>query len=164
MAQHKTKKCYGCHQVFRREELVDYASPRAKILQSYCPACLQEKQAKDRFSDRVCTIFGIKSPGARIWGDRKRLKETYGYTDDIIIDCLDYIYNVEKKKKTSESLCLINPITVEKMLKYKRNQTIMAQELTQAMQTELKEYIVPIKENTKKVKITTWNPDDWLED
>ena len=117
---HLTKQCYECKQQFRREELVDYASPKAKITHSYCRACLEKKQARDNFSAKVSEIFGIKSPGPRIWTERKRLFETYGYTDDTIIDCLDYLYKVEKYKKFVESIALVTPTTVERAQRYKK--------------------------------------------
>lgn len=158
-----TKQCYNCKEQFRKTELVDYASPRSKAMYSYCPKCLKERQARDLFFDKVCTIFGLKSPGPRIWTERKRLQETYGYTDDIIIDCLDYIYCVEKKKKLAESLCLVNPTTVEKMLQYKSAKEHEGLSIAQAAQIETKEYIVPIKENNKQKK-ESWDPDDWLDD
>lgn len=158
-----TKKCYGCKQDFRREELVDYASPMAKTMQSYCPKCLAEKQAREKFSNKVCMIFGIKSPGPRIWTERKRLIETYGYTDDIIVDCLEYIYIVEKKKKFAESLCLVNPPTVEKMKRWKTSEEYKARELARAVKMQTREYIVPIKENTTNNK-EILNADDYLEE
>ena len=155
----KTKKCYGCKQSFLREELINYASPSGATLYSYCPKCYQEKISRDKFAQKVCVIFGLKTPGPRIWAERKRLINTYGYTDDTIIDCLDYIYNIENKKKLSESICLVNPTTINRMLKYKQ---VKAQQITQSLNTQTKDYVVPIKENTtKKVE---WDPDDWLDD
>ena len=158
-----TKKCHGCNQVFRREELIDYASPGPKTMYSYCPKCLEEKHAREAFSIKVCTIFGLKSPGPRIWTERKRLYDKYGYTDNVIIDCLEYIYYVEKKKKLVESLCLVTPYMVDKMMKYKNKQAAQAASLVRAMNTEMTEYVVPIRENVSKKK-ESWNPEDWLED
>lgn len=157
-----TKQCYECHEQFRKTELIDYASPTARILHSYCPKCLAEKQARDRFSEKVCNIFGIKQPGPRLWTERKRLQDKYGYTDDTIVDCLDYIYNVEKAKKLTESLCLVTPTTIEKMQHYKHKKEIVSNNIIQAMQQPQIEHIVPIKK-TEKQKVE-WNPDDWLED
>lgn len=131
-------------------------------MHSYCPKCFKEKQARERFSNKVCSIFGLKSPGPRIWKERERLQNTYGYTDDIIIDCLDYIYCVEKKKKLAESLCLVTPYAVKKMLRYKKTQENKASNIIRAVRTETNEYVVPIKENTTKKK-ESWNPDDWLD-
>lgn len=156
------KQCFSCKEKFNKQELVDYASPYAKILHSYCPKCLKEKQAKDRFSDKVTLIFGIKAPGGRIWTERKRLIEKYGYTDDILIDCLDYIYKVEKKKVLAESLCLITPATVDKMRQYKREQEKQSLSLAAATNTSTQEYIVPIQENHKK-NIINYDLDEWLD-
>ena len=159
-----TKQCYGCKQEFRKDELVDYAAPLAKTLHSYCPKCLAEKQSRERFSNKVCMIFGIKTPGPRIWTERKRLIDTYGYTDDIIIDCLEYIYKVENKRKFAESLCLVNPVSVEKMRKWKKSEDYKAAQIARAMmETQAVEHIVPIKENSinNKQKI---NADDFLEE
>lgn len=158
-----TKQCYSCKQQFLKTELVDYASPRANTLHSYCHKCLMEKQAKDRFSEKVCEIFGVKAPGPRIWTERKRLQATYGYTDDTIIDCLDYIYNIENKKKLVESLCLIRPDTINRMLEYRSKSVREGNKIAQAIATEQQEYIVPIKEN-KTVQKSMINPDDWLDD
>ena len=163
MGVRAVKQCHICKEKFRREELIDYAAPGTKSMYSYCPECFKKKQAKERFSNKVCSIFGLKSPGPRIWKERQRLQDTYGYTDDTIIDCLDYIYCVEKKKKLAESLCLVQPYMVEKMMKYKARKEHEAMNIVRAAKTEVKEYIVPIKENTTKKK-ESLNPDDWLED
>ena len=53
----KSKKCFECKKSFPRYELVDYASPNSKSMQSYCPECLQKKQNRDKFSAAVCMIF-----------------------------------------------------------------------------------------------------------
>lgn len=162
MGVRAVKQCYICKKKFRREELIDYATPGTKAMYSYCPECFKKKQAKERFSNKVCSIFGLKSPGPRIWKERQRLQDTYGYTDDTIIDCLDYIYYVEKKKKLAESLCLVTPYTVEKMMRYKEKKEREAKNIAKASTTKTKEYVVPIKENTTKRK-ESWNPDDWLD-
>ena len=139
----KVKQCYGCKVQFRREELIDYAAPGTKTMHSYCAKCSGEKHAREAFANKVCTIFGLKSPGPRIWKERERLQNNYGYTD--------------------ESLCLVQPYMVEKMMRYKATKEHEAANIARAAQTEVKEYIVPIKENTN-VKKESWNPDDWLED
>ncbi len=157
-----TKKCFGCKQEFRKEELVDYASPAAKQTHSYCVNCLREKQDRDNFSIKVCQIFGLKVPGPRIWTERMRLKNTYGYTDSILIDALDYIYNVEHRKKLSESLCLITPSLVSKMLKYKQKQATIGNSIAQAYNLETTIQVMPVEE--KEIKKTSWEPDDWLDD
>ena len=158
-----TKKCYTCKQLFREDQLTGYCSPKAKTPHNYCINCLQEKIARDKFSDQICIIFGVKAPGPRIWTERKRLKDKYGYTDDIILDCLDYIYNVKKKYKKAESLCLVTPIMVEEMLRYKKHKLNEVNHIAQAMATEMKDYVAPVKENNNK-KTKEWDPDEWLED
>ena len=156
-----TRKCAGCKQDIRKEEMVEYFSPSGKTSHWFCPACLKEKQERERFSNKVCEIFGIQSPGPIIWTQRKRLQDTYGYTDDAIIDCLDYIYNVVKLDKLSESLVLVNPRNMNNMKAWRADRQARAGSIAAAIaNTPLHEYIVPIKENkTKKKEI---NLDDAL--
>ena len=144
-----TKKCYNCKESFRTTELIGYTGPRAKNPQFYCPKCLVERQARDEFSDKVCEIFGIKVPGPRIWTERKRLMETYGYTDNIIIDCLDYIYNIKKYNKLAESLCLIKPPLVNEMMNYKRQQENEGSKIARAATTKIETINVNARENNK---------------
>lgn len=160
-----TRKCFGCKQDFRKTELIQYASVNAQTAQWYCQNCLKEKQDREKFSNKVCNIFGIKTPGPRIWTERKRLIDTYGYTDDLIIDCLDYIYNVEQKKKISETLALVNPSSMDKMLQWKRVQNNKAQSIINAItNTQITEYVVPIKEaQEKEIDLELLNADDFLE-
>lgn len=157
----KTKICFACKKPFRVEELVAYSSSKGTILHNYCPTCLKEKQARDNFSDTVCRIFGLKAPGPQIWTERKRLRDKYGYTDDVIVQCLDYLYTVLKKKKLAESLCLVTPITVNEALKYR---DANARKITNGMTMETKEYFVPIQENQDERKKDDFDLDDWLDD
>lgn len=159
----KTLKCYGCKESFPKSQLISYTSIRAKNPQNYCPKCLEEKKAREAFSEKVCAIFGLKAPGPRIWTERKRLIDNYGYTDSVIIECLDYIYKVEKKKKLSESLFLVSPTMIDKMMQYKRIEQNENKKIVAAMQTSSKEFVVPISENTSK-KNNKWNPEEWLLD
>lgn len=146
-----TRKCAECKQDFRKEELVEYFSNTGKTSAWYCPTCLAERQAREKFSNKVCEIFGLKSPGPRIWTERKRLRENYGYTDNSIVDCLDYIYNVLKRGKLAESLILVNPTNMAKMKAWKSEKKAQAGVLAAAMaQPEMKEYVVPVQENTSK--------------
>lgn len=158
----KTLKCYECKELFPRDQLVAYASPDAKVMHNYCPKCLQEKQMREAFAAKVCQIFGIKNPGPRIWTERKRIQNTYGYTDQVLIDTLDYIYNVENKKKLADSLCLITPTTVDKMMAHKKNEENKGIGLIAAAQVKLTEHVVPIKENTS-CKNHRVNIDDFLD-
>ena len=148
-----TRKCSGCKNDFHKDELIQYATLSGKTTYWYCPACYEEKLARERFSNKVCEIFGIKSPGPRIWTERKRLKNEYGYTDDAIVDCLDYIYNVSKKDKLSESLALVGPRSMANMKAWRADRQARAGSIAAAIaNTETHEYVVPIKENTSKKK------------
>lgn len=158
-----TLKCYGCKEVFRREELISYASPNAKTSNNYCPKCYAEKLAREKFSQTVCQIFGLKAPGPRIWAERERLRDTYGYTDDTICDCLKYIYEVNKTKKLSESLCLVTPTNVEKMMKMKRNQEFRKNVIDEAMHTKYNVKYIDVRENEGYQDNEQYNLDELLD-
>lgn len=148
-----TRKCAGCKQTFHKDELIQYASISGKTTYWFCKECYSEKLAREKFSLKVCEIFGIKSPGPRIWTERKRLRDKYGYTDDAIIDCLDYIYNVVKKNKLTESLALVNPKSMHNMKTWRADNQARASSVAAAIATtETKEYIVPVRENNSKKK------------
>lgn len=159
----KTRVCFKCKESFLIDDMVSYASARAKQSHWYCKKCYEEKLKKDEFSDAVCKIFGIKMPGPRIWTERKRLIDTYGYTDQTIVDCLNYLYNIKKMKKLAESLCLVTPTTIHEMLEYQRQKAFEATYLAVAIQAEQNEYVVPIQKKKKKAKIE-YDPDEWLDD
>jgi len=159
----KTRVCFICKKAFLKNDMHEYASARAKQLHWYCEKCYKEKIERENFSDAVCKIFGIKMPGPRIWTERKRLIDTYGYTDNTIIDCLYYLYEVKKMKKLAESLCLITPITVNEMLQYKKQKSVEASQLAAAMQQEQTEYIVPTQKK-KHIHKIEYDPDEWLDD
>ena len=156
-----TRKCFECKQDIRKEEMVEYFTASGKTSHWYCRTCLAEKQARERFANKVCELFGIQAPGPIIWTQRKRLRDTYGYTDDMIIDCLDYIYNVLKMKKLSESLVLVNPRNMIGMKAWRADKQALAGSIAAAIaNTKMHEYIVPIEEKRKKKK--TINLDDAL--
>lgn len=158
-----THKCFSCKETFLTAHMSKIFSASGKTSQWYCPKCANEKHAREAFSNKVCQIFGIKSPGPRIWTERKRLQDNYGYTDDTIVNCLDYIYNVKKMKKLAESLTLVTPSMVDEMMDYRKSEEKRNKNIISAMNTELKEYIVPLqkKKIRKKEKM---NPDDYLFD
>lgn len=158
----KEKMCYTCKQKFPRKELIDYASIGTKTMHSYCLKCYKERLEREKFSEKVCSIFGIKTPGPRIWSERKRIQEKYGYTDDTIIECLNYIYNIEKIKKISETLFFVNPINVEKAIKYKEKEQYNNYKIITSINVPMQEHIVTAQENIKSNK-QNWNPDDWIE-
>lgn len=146
-----TRKCYGCKQDIRKDEMIQYTTLSGKSSYWFCKDCYEERILREKFQLKVCEIFGIKAPGPRIWTERKRLKNTYGYTDSAIIDCLDYIYNEKKMSKLAESLALVNPRSMMEMKAWRSGKKAQASGIAAAIaNTETKEYIVPIKENTKK--------------
>jgi len=146
-----TRKCKGCRQDILKEEMVQYATPSGKTVYWFCRECYEDKIAREKFQTKVCEIFGIKSPGPVIWTQRKRLRETYGYTDDAIVDCLDYIYNVEHMNKLTESLGLVGPRSMINMKKWRATKKAQASSIAAAIaNTETKEYIVPVQEKKKK--------------
>ena len=148
-----TRKCHGCGQDIHKDEMIQYSTVSGKTSYWFCKDCYEEKMARERFQIKVCQIFGIKSPGPLIWTQRKRLRDTYGYTDDAIVDCLDYIYNVEHMKKLKESLGLVNPKSMANMKAWRADKKARAGSIAAAIaNTETKEYIVPVKENKKKKK------------
>ena len=148
-----TRKCYGCKQDIRKEEMVQYSSPSGKTSYWFCKDCYNDKISRENFSNKVCEIFGITTPGPLIWTQRKRLQNTYGYTDDAIVDCLEYIYNVEHMNKLKESLGLVNPMNMEKMRKWRAKKNAQANSLVAAIaNTEIREQVVKIRENTTKRK------------
>lgn len=158
-----TATCHDCKEVFRKEEMIQYASPTGKTLYWYCHNCYEERMARERFSRKVCEIFQLKSPGPRIWTERKRLRNNYGYTDDTIVDCLEYIYEVEKKDKLAESLALVTPRYVAAMKTWKAQQKALGGRLIAASQTTtVEKRIVNIPE-PKSVKKEI-NLDDGLYD
>ena len=148
-----TRKCYGCGQDIRKEEMIQYSTPSGKTSYWFCKDCYEDKLAREKFQAKVCEIFGIKSPGPLIWTQLKRLKDEYGYTDDAIVDCLDYIYNVEHMNKLKESLGLVNPRSMMNMKAWRANKKAQASSIAAAIaNTEMKEYIVPIREHKKRKK------------
>lgn len=163
----RTLQCYECKEQFLRETLINYTSENAKNGHNYCPECLKKVQAREQFVKKVCEIFNINSPGPRLWTERKRLINTFGYTDQTIVECLDYLYKVKGFKVLSESLCLIKPPVVEEMLKYKRKIDFKQNQIVDGIIDSFNNnYEIPqikIKENNeKKIRQTGWDSDDYL--
>lgn len=151
-----TRKCYGCKEDFRKDELVQYFSASGKTSQWYCKDCLAQRLSRDNFSTKVCQIFGIKTPGPLIWTQRKNLINTYGYTDESIIDCLEYLYHVEKRSTLQESLGLVAPWSMEKAKQWKKAQKNKTLGIAAALaNTQITEENIVIRENKKERKVTS---------
>ena len=155
-------KCHECKQLFLKEDLINYAPLTSKTSYNYCKDCYEKKLSRDKFRDTVSFIFGIKTPGPRIWNERKRIIEKYGYTDDTIVDCLLYLYKVLKKKHISESIYLVNPTNVEKMQQYKRAQKVTGGQFAASIRTPIIEKNVSVRENNEPPKKVNWDVDEWL--
>lgn len=158
-----TRKCYGCKQDIRKDEMIQYASVSGKTMYWFCRSCYEEKLARERFQAKVCQIFGLKSPGPLIWTQRKRLQEKYGYTDDAIVDCLEYIYHVKHMEKLKESLGLVGPRSMAEMKVWRNEKKSIASGIAAAIaNTEMHEYVVPTE--IKKKKKSRTNIDDGIFD
>ena len=53
---------------------------------------------------------------------------------------------------------------VDEMMQYQRRQNVKSLNLAAALQTEVREHIVPIKENIGGRKKVSYDPDEWLDD
>ena len=123
--------CYGCKSKFPENDLIKY-STRGGTFYNYCSECYKEKKEKERFSEFVCSLFGLKLPGAKIYSQRKRLIEA-GYTDDTIIVTLDYLYNVCKTDKKIAGLGLVTPENISKAKEYFRKLEAKEQRMIEAV-------------------------------
>ena len=160
----KVKKCWKCKEEFREDELIQYVSPGMKTLHNYCKKCFQEQQDFDALKMKIVSIFGSDEKlWPRVMVERKRLKAKYGYTDQTIIDCLDYVYNVKKEKILSRSLYRVTPTMIEEMKKYKRSIAMAAGQVVAAAKIEIVDRPVTIQENTTEKTRNDWDIDEWLE-
>lgn len=113
-----TLKCFECKQEFPRDEVIHYTSFGAQTGHYFCKKCYEIRLEREQFSNEVCRIFGVKSPGPRMWTERRRIKEKFGYTDNVIVECLRYLYDIEKHTKFSETIYRVNPSSVARMIEY----------------------------------------------
>ena len=158
-----TLKCHKCQLFFPSGIMVKYASPTSVNEYYYCPDCLKEKQEEDDFRQEIAAIFG-HYPAGKCNTQRKHIRAKYGYTNSTILDCLHYIYEVEKWPIPEEpTLGVVTPTNIEKTMKYKRLQASKGSLFAQAQNETIIKKIVPIRENKKDNK-TYLNPDDFLDD
>ena len=153
-------KCYGCKESFLKDEVIAFYSNTGKTFHYYCKKCYEERAARNKFADEVCHIFGLRSPGARIWKERQQIQAQYGFTDDTIVDCLEYLYKIEKKRKYAETIRLVTPGAVERMLRYKNSRQVLENDIQAQVATNVTETTVKIKENTTPNK-KKFNLDDF---
>lgn len=160
-----TRKCAGCKNDIKKTELKEYKSPSGKTTLYYCEKCYAEKMERLRFSDKVCQIFRIKSPGPQIWTERGRLISKYGFDDNTIINCLDFLYNIRHVKQLTESLYLVTPTAVEQMRQWERTRENKGSLLQTAFEQSktIKEHVVK-REKKEKTHEKSLNADDFLEE
>ena len=138
--------------------------PRGEIIEhngrKLCPACYKQAVENEKFRIFICELFGVKSPGPKIYTQRKRLKEEYGFTDETIMRTLEYIFRVKKKNKSFESLGLVTPAMVEEAHQYHLKQKAL-EKVVNLDEIKIKRHIVPIKEAERKKNLLSY---DFLED
>lgn len=153
-----TLKCFVCKLSFEKETLINYNA------NNYCKKCYEEKRAAERFADFVCRLFSIKSPGPKIYSQRKMLKQKYGFTDDTIVMALDYLFNIKKLDKSFESLGLINPESVDEARSYFASINSKAKNLKESlMNMNVETVTIPVMPNNRVPKKDLLNPKDYLE-
>ena len=159
-------KCHKCRQDFRADQLIKYKTVFGEKSYSYCPKCLEWVQADERFRVEVCRIFGLKGPqvGGHINKQRKKLVEEYGITEDTIVECLRYVYDIKKIPPLEETLYFVTPAMIAEMNKYKTAQKAEGNSLAQAMTTTtVTEHVVPEKKEIKETK-PEFNFDSFFDD
>ena len=157
----ETRKCSKCGKEFLKQDLIQYTTFSGKTTYWLCETCYKEKIAREQFSSKVCEIFGLVSPGPRIWNERKRIQDKYGYTDNVIIDTLEYLYYVKKCNKYAESLYQVTPKNVQDMIVWKTNQEELSKTVKAETKLEQKETFIQFNKHEKKV-VEKINPDDYL--
>lgn len=139
--------------MFKKENLVEYFTASGKTSYILCPDCLAKKLEREKFQDTICEILGIRSPGPRIWAQRKRLSDKYGYTDETIVECLRFLHDVKHYEFNRETLGLVAPWSIEEMNKWKKAQQAKASSIAASISTmETHEYLAPVCENTSSKK------------
>lgn len=145
MALKSELTCCYCHKKYPRDEIVYYGS--SKNQQKYCPDCYKEKISREKFYQYICELFGIRAPGPKIYAQRRKIKDTYGYTDDTIMKTLDYLFKVKHLDKEFESIGLVNPKTVNEAKEYYERKKI---QLAEEQVKEREKIIIPVEDNRKK--------------
>ena len=143
--------CCYCKEKIPREQIIPYGS-KENIL-NYCPNCYKEKISREKFYNFICELFGLRAPGPKIYAQRKKLKTTYGFTDETIMKTLDYLFNVKKLNKGYESIGLVNPQTVEEAKNYFEEKKKNEEKLKEAEKTRIEKVIIPIKKKERKVEL-----------
>ena len=152
--------CAECSK--QKREIKKY--PRKEIInfngRNLCPNCYKQAKENEEFKIFICELFGVKSPGPKIYSQRKRLKEQYGFSDTTIMRTLEYVFRVKKMNKAFESLGLVTPAMVEEAHQYHLKQKAL-EKVVNLDEIKIKRHIVPIKETERKKNLLSY---DFLED
>lgn len=161
-----TLKCHKCGEQFPRDDLVEYVTRRAINPQRFCPQCLKKIQEEEYFYKRITEFYKDDISWSTINKRRKALYETYGYTDNTIIDCLEYAYTVKGYVVLEKILGIVKPPLVEEMLQYKREKEFKENKIVNAIIdsfTDTRELPkIHVRENMKPKKKTTWDDENYL--
>ena len=150
--------CYKCKKKFKKNDLISYCAPGCKTFHNYCKNCLEEKKKNEYFVNEICRIFGLKKPGPRIYAEKKRLNAN-GFSDEMILLTLQYIYDVKKTPKLSETLYLVNITNFNKAKSFYSNAT--EEKDTKKIKYS---YFKDEEKEESLFKIEEDNPDDFLGD
>lgn len=129
--QAKTHTCFKCKTVMPALEALQY-----KDKHWYCKSCYNDKANWEWFSNQICTIFGLKAPGPRINAERKRLQETYGYTDSTIIEALKYALFEKHLTPIEPSLYLVTTSLIDEMTAKRRSLKLDAEKASYLISDE----------------------------
>lgn len=157
----KTYVCFGCKNKFNAADMIEYQAIGTKASHRYCMFCYEEKKKKEWFANQICRMFGIKTPGPRIYSQRKRLNAE-GFTDELIIKTLRYMFDVKHLSKNFESLGLVNTKNMEEALAYWKTKEIDVFEDPNAEEIKVNVKTVKAKKVIKPKMPEMLNPDDIL--
>lgn len=153
--------CTSCKNRFYRNDLIPYKGL------NYCQDCYAAKLAREKFSEEICSLFGIMTPGPRIWKQRKDMIAQYNYTDDMIILAIKYAKYVKKMQDFGYSIG-IAPYVMDEAIKYynysPENPTPVIEEETRqpVEEPETTPIQVAVKKEKKKKQVEL-DPDAFLE-
>ena len=109
-------KCKECKKFFPKEELISYG-PRGGYQFNYCNDCYTKKRKREQFADYICNLFKLRAPGPMIYSQRKKLNEQ-GFTDEVILMTLKYLYEVRGYDSSLANLSLVNLTSIEEAKDY----------------------------------------------
>lgn len=132
--------CSSCHKKVPRNEIIYYGKKENPI--KFCPECYKERIERDKFTNYICELFSLRTPGPKMYTQRRRLLDQ-GYTDDEIIQTLDYLYRICGANKNFESLGLLTPANIDKAKRYYLEKEKEAERIASAAQ-QTKERVIHV--------------------